>query len=234
MSIPVSVTGGKPSTPPGLDNNTKVKDGSNSNKVKDVESPASATAKLRASSNSAIVQTSLNVAISAGNDPLALLLKSAINGINEELAPTLGKDAIQNAAATQDNSPEATAGRIVQLSTAFYDAFRQQKGLEDTEETRKQFIDVIQGGFEKGFKEAQDVLEGLKVLGGDVAAGIGKTYDLVLKGYQDFIKPPAPADETGGTGSTTATAGTLAGRPIENGMRIDPVGGSKTGATGKT
>jgi len=212
MSIPVSVSGGKPSTPPGLDNNNKVKDGSHSNKVKDVESPASAIAKARASSNSAIVQTSLNVAISAGNDPLALLLKSAISGINDALEPTLGKDAIQNAAATQDNSPEATAGRIVQQSTAFYDAFRQQKGLEDTEETRKQFIDVIQGGFEKGFKEAQDVLEGLKVLNTDAVSGINKTHDLVLKAYQDFIKPPAPADQTGGTGSTTGSTGTTAAK----------------------
>jgi hypothetical protein len=202
MSIPVSVSNGKPSSPPGLENHSKVKDNTHSNKIKDVESPASATAKARASSNSAIVQTSLNVAISAGNDPLALLLRSAIEGVNEALEPTLGKDAIQKAAASQDNSPEATAGRIVQLSTAFYDAFRQQKGLEDSEETRKQFIDVIQGGFEKGFKEAQDVLEGLKVLGGEIAAGIDKTYKLVLKGYQDFIKPPAPADETGGSGST--------------------------------
>lgn len=206
MSIPVSVSNGKLSSPPGLENNNKVKDGSNSNKIKDVESPASATAKARASSNSAIVQTSLNVAISAGNDPLALLLRSAIEGVNEALAPTLGKDAIQNAAATQDNSPEATAGRIVQLSTAFYDAFRQQKGLEDSEETRKQFIDVIEGGFKKGFKEAQDVLEGLKVLGGEIAAGIDKTYELVLKAYQDFIKPPAPAEETGSTAGTDSTA----------------------------
>lgn len=206
MSIPVSVSNGKLSSPPGLENNNKVKDGSNSNKIKDVESPASATAKARASSNSAIVQTSLNVAISAGNDPLALLLRSAIEGVNEALAPTLGKDAIQNAAATQDNSPEATAGRIVQLSTAFYDAFRQQKGLEDSEETRKQFIDVIEGGFKKGFKEAQDVLEGLKVLGGEIAAGIDKTYELVLKAYQDFIKPPAPAEETGATAGTDSTA----------------------------
>jgi len=228
MSIPVSVTGGKLSTPPGLDNANKVKDGTESNKVKETESPAAAVAKSRAAANSAIVQTSLNVAISAGNDPLALLLKSAINGINEELAPTLGKDAIQNAAATQDNSPEATAGRIVQLSTAFYDAFRQQKGLDDSEETRKQFIDVIQGGFEKGFKEAQDVLEGLKVLGGDVAAGIDKTYGLVLKGYQDFIKPPQPAELPASTGASAA--GTLNGRPIDNGMRIDQPTGKSSGA----
>ncbi|HEY0063285.1 MAG TPA: DUF5610 domain-containing protein [Telluria sp.] len=191
MSIPVSVTGGKPSAPPGLDKDNTLKETAN-NKVKDADSPASSTAKARASLNSAIVQTSISVSLSSGNEPLALLLKSAINGINEALQPTLGKDAIQNAAATQDNSAEATAQRIVSLSTAFYAAYREQKGLEDNEASRKEFIGVIQGGFEKGFKEAQDVLEGFKVLGGDIAAGINKTRDLVLKGYQDFITPPAP------------------------------------------
>ena len=205
MSIPFSIAGGKPSTPPGLDNNAKLKE-QTSNKVKEYDSPASATAKAQASTNSAIVQTSLNVAISAGNEPLALLLKSAITGINEVLEPTLGKDAIQNAAG-QDNSPEATAGRIVNLSTAFYDAYRQQKGLEDNEATRKEFIGVIQGGFERGFKEAQDVLQGLKVLD-QVSEGIDKTFELVLKGYQDFIKGPAEAEATtpGGPSDTADKA----------------------------
>ena len=203
MSIPVSITGGKPSAlPAAVDNDNKL-DAQSNNKVKDVDSPASSTAKARASLNSAIVQTSISVSLSSGNEPLALLLKSAITGINEVLEPTLGKDAIQNAAG-QDNSPEATAGRIVNLSTAFYDAYRQQKGLEDNEATRKEFIGVIQGGFERGFKEAQDVLQGLKVLD-QVSEGIDKTFELVLKGYQDFIKGPAePEATTPGGPSDTA------------------------------
>ncbi|UUZ55674.1 DUF5610 domain-containing protein [Massilia sp. H-1] len=127
MSIPVSVSNGKLSSPPGLENNNKVKDGSNSNKIKDVESPASATAKARLEQQRDRPDLAERGHFGLSNDPLALLLRSAIEGVNEALAPTLGKDAIQNAAATQDNSPEATAGRIVQLSTAFYDAFRQQK-----------------------------------------------------------------------------------------------------------
>lgn len=144
----------------------------------------------------------MNVAINAGNEPLALLLKSAINGINEELQPTLGKDAIANAAASQDNTPEAIAQRILSLSTAFYDAYREQNKLEDNAPSREQFIGVIRGGFEKGFKEAQDVLEGLKVLGGDVAAGIDKTFALVMQGYDDFAagaqtQPGAPTPVQG-------------------------------------
>jgi hypothetical protein len=143
-------------------------------------------AKSRANLNSAIVQTTMNVALNTGNEPLALLLKTAINGINEELKPSMGDDAIQNAAATQDNSPEATASRIVSLSTGFYDAYRTQNKLEDNAETREQFVGVIRGGFEKGFKDAQNVLQGLKVLNGDVAAGIDRTYELVMQGFDDF------------------------------------------------
>lgn len=200
MSIPVSANT-KAIAPPGLENSNrdkdkvKLKEDNGSNKVKDVESPASAVAKARASQNSAIVQTSLNVAIQAGNEPLALLYKTAIEGINEALAPTLGKDAIQGAAGG-DNSPEATAQRILSGSTAFYGAYLQQNKLEDNAEARASFVETIKSGFEQGFKEAKDILQGLKVLEGDVAAGIDKTRELVLKGFADFAAGPAPAPAT--------------------------------------
>ena len=189
MSIPVSVNNGKASARADMERAPVLKDDFPSNKVKDVDSPASAVAKSRANLNSAIVQTSMNVAISAGNEPLALLYKAAINGINEVLQPELGKDAIQHAAG-EDHSADATASRIVSLSTAFYDAYREQNKLEDNAESREKFVDVIRGGFEKGFKEAQQVLEGLKVLGGDIASGLDRTYALVMQGFDDFAAGP--------------------------------------------
>ena len=185
MSIPVSISNNKAVAPTVLDDGV--------GKAKETDTAASATAKAQASLNSAIVNASLTVAISSGNDPLALLYKTAIEGINEALAPTAGKDAIQNAAANQDNSPEATSDRIVQLSTAFYDQYRQQNKLEDNAETRGKFIDLIKGGFEQGFKEAQDVLTSLKVLQGDISKGIDKTHALVLKGFADFAAGPKAA-----------------------------------------
>jgi hypothetical protein len=184
MSNTISGTAAKPLAPSPLDKATKAQEG---------EGAGSVNAQQKASLNSSVVQASLSVAISAGNDPLALVLKTAITGINDALEADFGKDAIQNAAG-QDNSAEATAERIVSLSTAFYDAYRKQNGLEDSEATRAQFIDVIRGGFESGFKEAQDILAGLNVLNGDVAAGIDKTYELVQKGYDAFLKPGAPAE----------------------------------------
>lgn len=146
----------------------------------------SVASKQRAELNVSIVNASLDVAIGAGNEPLALLYKSALTGINEALEADFGKDAIQNAAG-QDNTPEGTAGRIVSLSTAFYGAYVEQHGGVDDEATRKNFVDTIRGGVERGFKEARDILQGLKVLEGDIGSNVDKTYELVQKGLDAFL-----------------------------------------------
>ena len=190
MSIPVSTSNTKSPSAQGLEHSnrdhTKVKDGDHSNKIKDVDSPASVIAKERASQNSAIVETQLHVSLSTGNNSLALLFKTAIEGINE----VLGEDAIQNAA-SEDNSAKATAERIVSASTAFYGQYLEQNKLEDNEESRGKFVDLISGGFEKGFTEAQEILKGLKVLSVDVEAGINETHELVLQGFAAFRAGPA-------------------------------------------
>jgi hypothetical protein len=138
-------------------------------------------AKAKAQFNASIVQASLTVSLNSSNEPLSVVLKTALTGINEALKDDFGDNAIQNAT-SQDNTPEGTASRIVSLSTAFYDAFKQQHAGEDEGEVLNKFI-----GVDQGFKEARDVLDGLKVLNGDVASNIDKTYDLVQQGYADFI-----------------------------------------------
>lgn len=155
--------------------------------------------KSRLQLNAAILQASLNVSLSSQNDPLALVYKSAITGINEALQADFGDNAVQNAAA-QDNSAEATASRIVSLSTGFFEAFKQQNPGMDNDAALEKFMSTISGGMEKGFTEARDILKGLNVLQGDIAGNIDKTYALVQKGYADFVaahssKPAeAPAD----------------------------------------
>lgn len=136
--------------------------------------------------NVSILQESASISLNSGNDPLALLYKSAITSINEQLEADFGPDAIQGALG-QDNSPEATAGRIVSLSTAFFGAFQQQHSELEGDEALTRFMDTIKGGIEKGFKEARDILTGLQVLDGDIAANIDKTYELVQKGLDDFV-----------------------------------------------
>ncbi|HEX5340964.1 MAG TPA: DUF5610 domain-containing protein [Duganella sp.] len=179
MATPVSATSSNTPAP------VQSKEGS-------TPSPA---ARAKAELNVSIVQASLTVSINSSNEPLSVLLKTALTGINEALKDDFGDNAIQNAV-SQDNTPEGTAGRIVSLSTAFYDAFKQQHQGEDETEVLNNFIATLKKGVDQGFKEARDILQGLKVLNGDIASNIDKTYDLVQQGFADFIAAHQPKAET--------------------------------------
>jgi len=160
-------------------------------KVENVKMPTTAAGisnAVQKSVNVQILQASANVSLKAGDQSLALLYRSAIDGINEVLLPELGPNAIQNIAASGiDTSPEATAERIVSLSTAFFEGYAAQHPGKDREELATKFVALIRGGFEKGFNEAKDILNGLGVLNGSIADGIQRTYELVHKGYDNFL-----------------------------------------------
>lgn len=158
--------------------------------------------------NVQILEAASKVSLKAGDESQSLLFKAAIDGINEALAPTLGPDAIQKAAKSQDNSPEATAGRILSFTTGLFAAYAAQRPNDDQAQVAKDFVDLVRGGFEKGFNEAKDILEGLKVFDGEVKSGVSKTYELVQKGFDDFLAnllKPKEA-ETATTPATTTTA----------------------------
>lgn len=149
------------------------------------DSTGSPAAKARLQLNASIVQASLTVSIGAQDAPLSLVFKSALTGINEALKADYGDDAVANAV-SQDNTPDGTAGRIVALSTGFFEAYKKQHPGQDDATSLHNFMDTVRGGMEKGFKEARDILQGLDVLGGDIASNIDQTYALVQQGYADF------------------------------------------------
>lgn len=166
--------------------------------------------------NASILQASLEVSISSQNDPLALVYKSAIENLNDILKPQLGENAIQNAA-SQDNSPEATAGRILSFIKSTFQMFslNNPKNADGADATNSSdtntdknaafdnFMSLIQKGVDQGFSEARGILSGLNVLNGDIASNIDKTYEILKKGIADFvasIKNPTTDD-----GSTPAT-----------------------------
>lgn len=153
-------------------------------------------AEARQQQNVRILEASAKVAVKAGDDSQALLLRTAIDRINELLAPEFGEDAIQ-ARMGDDNSPEAVAERILGLSTGFFDAYAKQREGDDPDQVARDFVDLIRGGFEKGFNEAKEILQGLNVFGGEVESGIMKTFDLVMKGYDDFLAARLAPKETG-------------------------------------
>ena len=146
----------------------------------------------------AILDASLRASLTAGNQPLALLYASAVEHLNEALAPELGDRAIQRAYDSGiDVSPHATAGRIVGLSTAFFGAYRELHPEMDLETTLDAFTKLIGSGIDRGFAEARDVLDGLEVLNGDIAANIDQTYALVQQGLKDFVANyPRPAQQS--------------------------------------
>ena len=145
---------------------------------------------LKKQKNRAILVSNLQVSVGAGNEPMALLFQTAIEGINEVLETNeLGQNAIQRTYSSGlDISPEATADRIVSMSTAFFSQFQQQHAELSIEDAAKSFSEIIAGGIDKGFKEAREILDGLKVLQGDLASNIDSTYDLVQIGLQAFVE----------------------------------------------
>lgn len=147
---------------------------------------ADAPGSLRQQLNVQILEASSQVAIQAGNESQALLFRSAIDHINEFLAPEFGPDALQ-AKMSEDNSAEAVAGRILSLATGFYEAYAAQRPNEDGDKVAADFVKLVRGGFEKGFNEAKNILQGLQVFGGEIESGIMKTFDLVHKGFDDFL-----------------------------------------------
>ncbi|MCL2345420.1 MAG: DUF5610 domain-containing protein [Desulfobulbus sp.] len=144
---------------------------------------------VRQSVNRQILQEiSARVTLTAGQQSQTLLYRSAIDRINDELAPQMGPNAIQNTiSAGVDTSPEATANRILSFSTAFFERYAAQNPGKDRNQLATDFVALIRGGFEKGFNEAKNILKGLGVLQGSIAEGIQKTWDLVQKGYDDFL-----------------------------------------------
>jgi len=137
--------------------------------------------------NAAILESAINVSAASGS-PQALVLKAALEGINDALRASMGDNAIQNTYDSGlDVSPEATADRIVSLSTAFFGAYQKQHPELSEQEALIKFTEVISGGIDTGFSEAREILSGLSVLEGDIATNIDSTYDLVQEKLAAFV-----------------------------------------------
>jgi hypothetical protein len=166
------------------------------------------------------MKISMEVSISAKSETMRLLLQSVMTNIGEALKPYIaepppgvngpaptqpgavaGGAAVGEAPGGVDNSPEATAQRILGFATGFYESFKSQHADMGQTEVTDHFLDVIKGGIEQGFKEAREILDGLGVLQGSIASNIDKTYELIQKGLADFrarILPPETESEKAG------------------------------------
>ena len=161
----------------------------NSDKTKNVDATSKQTAQQTSKQlmNQAILSAQEDVSLKSGDQSMTLLYRAAIEAINKELAPSMGENAIQTAYDNGvDTSPEATADRIVSFATQFFCVHQQQNSNMSVDEQLDSFMTIIGGAIDNGFKEARDILSGLKVLQGDIADGVDKTYGLVQEGLQAF------------------------------------------------
>ena len=131
----------------------------------------------------AAAQQSSKITIDAKDRPLTLLLRSVLEKLDEYLAPTPGDNAIQSAATSSlDISPEATAGRIVSMSTGFFNAFKELRPGEDNAAVLESFMQTIGKGIEQGFADARRTLRSLNVLQGETVSNIDRTHELIQDG----------------------------------------------------
>jgi len=137
--------------------------------------------------NASILESTIK--LSSTNSPLSLTLKSTLESINDELRESLGDNAIQTSFdAGIDISPEATAERIVSLSTAQFGSYSKQHPEYTQQDAFDNFNALIQSGIEKGFNEAKGILSSLAVLKGDILGNINITYDLVQEKLGSFME----------------------------------------------
>ncbi|MCG6201735.1 DUF5610 domain-containing protein [Psychromonas antarctica] len=146
--------------------------------------------------NASILESAIKFNETIAGQPQSLLLKTALQGINDALkemgVETTAEDAYQSAI---DFSPEATAERIVSFSTQFLGSYREQHPDMGEQESLTAFVDIISQGIDQGFGEARDILGGLKVLEGDIGDNISKTYELVQQGLHAFAFPSEKSKE---------------------------------------
>lgn len=156
----------------------------------------SEAAHLKKMNNAAILEANASVSLKSGNNALSLVYKAALEEINNLIKETTGEEnAVQSATdAGMDFSPEATAQRILSFATGFFDKFKENHSELEDEEARSQFVDLIQGGIDRGFEEAREILDGLQVLNGDIADNIDKTYQFILDGLNQFLNPDSEAE----------------------------------------
>lgn len=148
----------------------------------------SAASIVKKQMNAQILKAASEASVSAGDKPLALVLKTALEGINKALQETMGDNAIQKSYdAGVDVTPKATANRIVSLSTAFFAKYQEKHPDMSQKEALSSFTDIISGGIDTGFDDARKILDGLGVLKGDIAKNIDKTYSLVQEGLKSFV-----------------------------------------------
>ena len=104
---------------------------------------------------------------------------------------------MESIAGATDQSAEATAARILGGITGYIFGAFQDQNPEFTEEDFDKFHVAVTEGFEKGLREAADILRSMSVMTNEVSEDIAKTTEIVRSGLAEFYE--SIADSFGGS-----------------------------------
>lgn len=92
-----------------------------------------------------------------------------------------------SAVAGLDWTPEATATRIVDVTTGFLGIWRQQHPEQNEEESLSSFEKTIRGAIDQGYSQALSILGGAGLDSETVKSVAGQTIDFVHAKLDDFF-----------------------------------------------
>jgi hypothetical protein len=174
---------------------------SETNQAKQPELPEKASleatqATMRTERQASLVTHLFGDGTSVTTDSLKLTFQAAMEKINEVLSAEYGiaegdtapisEETLKTQGGMEYWTPENTAKRIVDGSTAFLAGFQAANPDLEGEALINRFLEVVGGGITQGFDEAKGLLGDLDVLKGSIADNIESTYKLVQTGLQDF------------------------------------------------
>ncbi|NLJ93848.1 MAG: DUF5610 domain-containing protein [Aeromonadales bacterium] len=141
---------------------------------------SSSRAELKAQLNQGIVQAMFDGGKQGDDKAMNILYSEIMATINAELgeahALTPGKVANQ---ADDYWSPENTAGRIAEGALGFFEIFQKQNSKLSEEEQVDKFLSVITKSIDKGYSQATNILEGLKVFDGSIKSNAEQTRSII-------------------------------------------------------
>lgn len=181
-------------------NNANLSPVNQNDKSKPVDSTepktASTSSELKTAQQASLIAHLFGDGQSTNENTLKLTYQAAIEQLNETLsaelnlaegvASPISAETLKQQGSMEYWTPENTAKRIVDGSTAFFSAFQAANPELEGKALVDRFIEVVGGGVTKGFEEAKDLLGDLDVLEGNIANNIEKTYTLVQEGFQNF------------------------------------------------
>ncbi|MDG6773196.1 DUF5610 domain-containing protein [Thiomicrorhabdus sp. ZW0627] len=130
-------------------------------------------------------ENSMKITFQEVIDKLNEILSAGLGQTEDAPAP-ISEEALQAQGGMEYWSPENTAKRIVDGSTAFLAGFQAAHPELEGEELINRFLDVIGGGISQGFDQAKGILGDMKVLEGEVESNIDLTYKAVQDGLTAF------------------------------------------------